>query len=50
MNKYQRAFIPTLIFFFTIILVLFIRQLDSEDKETLSKKLITYQMPHHWKL
>jgi hypothetical protein len=50
MNKYQRAFVPTLIFFFTIILILFIRQLDSEDKVSMYKKLINYDMPAYWKI
>lgn len=49
MNKYRKALIITLVFFLTIFLILFARDLNLTDRLGAFDRLVLKEMPSYWK-
>lgn len=50
MNKYRKALIGSFIFFLTIFVLLFVRDLYNESKYRTYNSLVVFEMPSYWKL
>jgi hypothetical protein len=50
MNKYRKTLIITLIFFLTIFVLIFLRDLNQTDQIRKYDSLVVSEMPSYWKL